>query len=99
MELHRKSENLNKGKRGKLSMVRRAEELLIDMGFKNFKIRNYGASARIEVAPYERVCFFDLDIMDKVGSELKKIGFEYVTLDLIGSRNDDSTEIIAESEK
>lgn len=68
----------------KTDIVDKAERLLQDMGFINIKVRNQDSTAIIEVENFERVSFFDLDIMDKVNNELKKIGFKYVTLDLTG---------------
>ncbi|SKA73892.1 uncharacterized protein SAMN05428976_101306 [Clostridium sp. USBA 49] len=83
----------------KLSMVEKAEQFLIDMGFKQLRVRHHDEIARIEVAPEDRARFFDLDIMDKIGNELKKIGFKYVTLDLIGYRTGSMNEVLSEEEK
>jgi uncharacterized protein len=71
----------------KTGMVDKAEKFLADMGFRQLKVRYHDDIARIEVENYERVCFFDLGIMDKVYTELKKIGFKYVTLDIKGYSN------------
>ncbi|MBP2033260.1 uncharacterized protein J2Z42_001963 [Clostridium algifaecis] len=68
----------------KLKMVEDSEQFLLDLGFKQVRVRYHGQIARIEVAPDERSKFFDLDIMDKVGKKLKEIGFTYVTLDVSG---------------
>lgn len=83
----------------KLSMVEKAEQFLIDMGFKQLRVRHHDEIARIEVAPEDRARFFDLDIMDKIGNEFKKIGFKYVTLDLIGYRTGSMNEVLSEEEK
>jgi uncharacterized protein len=87
MRLYRKFESLKKIREEKLRMVHKAEKLLMDMGFKQFRVRCYGESARIELDQYERVCFFDLDIMNKVVMGFRKIGFKYVTLDLEGYKS------------
>jgi pyridinium-3,5-biscarboxylic acid mononucleotide sulfurtransferase len=68
----------------KLKMVEDAEQFLLDLGFRQVRVRHHGKIARIEVAPEERTKFFNIDTMDKVGKKLKEIGFTYVTLDLIG---------------
>lgn len=68
----------------KLNMIERAEYILVNMGFKQVRVRHHGDIARIEVAPEERLKFFDMELMDKVAMELKKIGFTYVTLELSG---------------
>lgn len=83
----------------KLSMVERAEQFLLDLGFRQLRVRHHGDIARIEVSTEERSKFFDLDIMDKVGQELKKIGFKYVTLDLLGYRTGSMNEVLTEEQK
>ena len=67
-------------------MVEDAEQFLLDLGFRQVRVRYHGEIARIEVAPEERNKFFNLAVMDKVGNKLKKLGFIYVTLDLLGYR-------------
>lgn len=70
----------------KLGMVDKAEQYLLDLGFKQFRVRHHGEVARIEVSVEERNKFFDEEIMDKVYVELKEIGFAYIALDLKGYR-------------
>lgn len=70
----------------KLSMVEESENFLLDLGFRQFRVRYHGEVARIEVAPEEREKFFNLPIMDTVSRQLKKYGFQYVTMDLEGYR-------------
>lgn len=70
----------------KLKMVEAAEQILLDMGFRQVRVRHHGEIARIEVGPEEREKFFDLPLMDFVGQSFKKLGFAYVTLDLAGYR-------------
>lgn len=83
----------------KLSMVEKAEQLLMDMGFKQLRVRHHGDIARIEVASSEREKFFDADIMDKVGLELQRLGFKYVTLDMLGYRTGSMNEVLTEKDK
>jgi uncharacterized protein len=72
--------------REKLSMVDRAEQYLLDLGFKNVRVRHHGEIARIEVAQQEREKFFNTLIMDQVAAKFKEIGFLYTSLDLRGYR-------------
>jgi len=72
--------------REKLEMVDRAEQYLLDLGFRQVRVRHHGDIARIEVAAHERKKFFDEQLMDKVSEEFKKIGFTYTALDLKGYR-------------
>jgi len=83
----------------KLSMVERAEQFLLDIGFRQIRVRHHGDIARVEVNAEERNKFFDVKIMDKVGNELKSIGFKYVTLDLLGYRTGSMNEVLSEEEK
>jgi len=83
----------------KLSMVEKAEQFLMDLGFRQLRVRHHDEIARIEVAPEDRSKFFDLELMDKVGKEFKAIGFKYVTLDIIGYRTGSMNEVLSEKEK
>ena len=68
----------------KLEMVEKAEQLLFDMGFHQFRARIQGLDARIEVSDGE----IDM-LMKKRGeilSEFEKYGFEHVSADLRGYR-------------
>lgn len=73
----------------KLSMVERAEQVLLDFGFKQFRVRLHGESnpmARIELLPEDFERFMKDEIRLKVNSEFKNAGFGYVSLDLQGYR-------------
>jgi uncharacterized protein len=78
----------------KLVMVERAEQYLLDLGFRQVRVRHHGDLARIEVAFEERQKFFSEKMMDEVYAELKKIGFTYVALDLKGYRTGSMNENI-----
>ncbi|NQU66199.1 MAG: ATP-dependent sacrificial sulfur transferase LarE [SAR324 cluster bacterium] len=69
-----------------LRMVEKAENFLINLGLRQFRVRKHGNLARIEVSPEDRPLFFDLSLLEKVSFELKKIGFRFVSLDLDGYR-------------
>lgn len=83
----------------KLKMVEEAEQFLLDMGFRQVRVRHHGEIARIEVSPKERERFFDLEVMDRIGEKLKKIGFTYITLDILGYRTGSMNEVLSEQEK
>jgi pyridinium-3,5-biscarboxylic acid mononucleotide sulfurtransferase len=85
--------------REKLSMIEKAEQFMLDLGFRQVRVRHHGKIARIEVYPAEREKFFSLDIMDKVTAELNKIGFAYVTLDLAGYRSGSMNEVLSVEDK
>lgn len=64
----------------KLSLVERAEALLHQKGIFYVRVRVHDRLARIEVEPEN----FNKVIDDSLVNELKKLGFDYVTLDLKG---------------
>jgi uncharacterized protein len=83
----------------KLSMVDKAEQFLLDMGITQVRVRHHGEIARIEVEPSEREKFFDVKVMNSIGNEFKKIGFTYVTLDMLGYRTGSMNETLSEEDK
>ena len=70
----------------KLQMVDKAEQYLIDQGFRQARVRHHGTVARIEVDGADFNRFFDVEMRNGVFTTLKGIGFTYVTLDLKGYR-------------
>lgn len=70
----------------KLEMVDKAEQLLLDEGFRQVRVRHHGDIARIEVGESEIVKFFNTDFMHSVQERFKKFGFAYTALDLKGYR-------------
>ena len=69
----------------KLSMIGLAELYIKRLtGVRNLRVRYSDAFARIEVSPEERRMFFDENVFDKIDRELRRIGFERVTLDMRG---------------
>jgi len=56
-------------------------------GARQVRVRDHNGLARIEVDGKERKLFFNEQVMDKLISELKSLGFNYVTLDLEGYRS------------
>ena len=72
--------------REKLQMIDKAEQYLLDLGFRQVRVRHHGEVARIEVAREERSKFIDVKLLDEVNEKLKEAGFRYVALDLHGYR-------------
>jgi uncharacterized protein len=73
--------------------VRSAEEYLSNMGFTQFRIRDHGDVARIEVKPSDLPVV--LQRKDDIVNELKRLGFHYVALDLEGFRSGSLDETIS----
>ena len=71
----------------KLSMVGKAEQLLLDLGFRQMRVRMHGEdTARIEVLPEDLEKAVQPEIREKIVKELKDFGFTYISLDLQGYR-------------
>lgn len=72
----------------RLGMVDQAEQLLLDMGFHQVRVRIHGEGeatmARIEVLPQEIPILTEDAKRERIYSYFKEIGFAYVTLDLGG---------------
>lgn len=78
----------------KLAMVEQAEQYLLDLGFRQIRVRHHGDLARIEVAPGELERFFQQSLMRKVHDRLQQLGFSYVALDMKGYRSGSLNEVI-----
>ena len=70
----------------KLGMVDKAEQLLLDLGFHQVRVRIHGDIARIEVLPEEFGKLTEDKVRNEVGMKFKSLGFGYVTMDLEGYR-------------
>jgi uncharacterized protein len=70
----------------KLNMVDKAEQLLLDMGFHQIRVRIHDRLARIEVMPDEFEKLIEKKNREEIVSKLKSYGFTYVSMDLAGYR-------------
>ena len=78
----------------KLCMVEKAEQFLIDLGFRQMRVRIHGMLARIEVCEDDFERIMHKDIRTKIVEELKACGFHYVTFDLQGYRMGSMNEVL-----
>lgn len=83
----------------KLGMVDKAEQLLLDMGFHQVRVRIHGNIARIEVLPEEIAKIVEEGNRIRIANQLKEYGFDYVTLDLLGYRTGSMNETLDKKEK
>lgn len=76
----------------RLNMVERAEQILAELGFAQFRVRVHGSLARLEVLPeeFEKL----LKCREQVFQELKKLGFTYISMDLAGYRTGSMNEAL-----
>ena len=77
-----------------LKRVGGAEDFLFSLGFKQVRVRHYGPLARIELLKEEMGRLIDSPLRDAVVSQLKKMGYQYVTLDLQGFRSGSMNEVL-----
>jgi uncharacterized protein len=70
----------------KLSMVDAAEQLLLDLGFHQLRVRIHGMMARIEIVPDEFEKLMQPEIRKEIVEKFYGLGFTYVTMDLQGYR-------------
>ena len=82
----------------RLGMVDRAEQLLLDLGFHQVRVRVQGNSARIELDRADFPRFMADDVRLPVARAFKEIGFDYASLDLFGYRTGSMNETLPPEE-
>ena len=68
----------------KLAMVDRAEQRLLDLGFRQVRVRIHGNIARIEIERSQFEKILEPETADQINRYFRELGFLYVTLDLGG---------------
>jgi uncharacterized protein len=83
----------------KLVMVDKAEQLLMDLGFTQLRVRAHGENgdlARIEITRAEFPKLLDGDTLRTVTDALRGYGFKYISLDLDGYRTGSMNEVLSD---
>ncbi len=80
----------------RLTQVERAEALLRDLGFKEFRVRHHDKVARIECHPEDLTNLIKESVRNQVVRSFKELGFKFVTVDLQGFRSGALNEMIAD---
>jgi uncharacterized protein len=70
-----------------LEQVEYGEEAMRQLGFREFRVRHHGDLARVEIARIEMDRALNLQMLDAITAALRKVGFQYVTLDCTGFRS------------
>ena len=70
-----------------LQMIYKAEKLLHELGFRQLRVRHHDKIARIEVERAEIPRLVEEEMSRVVTDGLRKIGYAYVTVDLLGYRS------------
>lgn len=68
----------------KLSMVEKAEQKLLDLGFRQVRVRIHGNIARIEIERSEFEKIIQKNVAESITKYFNELGFMYVTMDLNG---------------
>lgn len=80
--------------RSALRQVEKAENILWNLGMREFRIRHHDSIARIELGQKEMQVFWQRNLREKVVNHLKTLGYQYVTLDLQGYRSGSMNEVL-----
>lgn len=78
-----------------VARVGAAEDILRKLGVRQFRVRKHGGVARIEVEPAD-IARLAGELREQIVSELTRLGFKYVSLDLAGYRTGSMNETLPE---
>ena len=83
----------------KLMMVDRAEQLLLDKGFHQIRVRIHDKMARIEIMPEEFEKLIEKEMREEIVAKLKSYGFTYISMDLSGYRTGSMNETLKDEDR
>ena len=78
----------------KLLTVDWAEQFLMDLGFRQVRVRVHRNLARIEVLPEDFSRLTNAELREHISAKLRECGFSYVTMDLAGYRTGSMNEVL-----
>lgn len=78
----------------RLSKVDRGEEILRELGFREFRVRHHDQLVRLEIAQSEMDRVLRKELFDELAKRFRELGFKYVTLDLEGFRSGSMNEVL-----
>ncbi len=78
----------------RLQTVDRGEDIMRELGFREFRVRHHDDLVRLEIAPAELDRALARDIADLLARRFRELGFRYVTLDLHGYRTGAMNEVL-----
>ena len=82
-----------------LSRVAAAEKFIKELGFEGIRVRVHGDLARIETAPEDIGLLAYERSRKEISSELKRLGFKYVTMDMDGYRTGSMNEVLGSADE
>jgi uncharacterized protein len=83
----------------RLNMVDKAEQLLLDKGFKQVRVRCHNNLARIETDENSFNIFNNKIIREEIYNKFKTLGFIYVSIDILGYRTGSMNETLNSFDK
>jgi uncharacterized protein len=78
----------------KLDQVEKGEEAMRRLGFRHMRLRHHDVLARLEFAPDELPRALEPSMRSALVSEMKKLGYRFVTVDLEGYRTGSLNEVL-----
>jgi pyridinium-3,5-biscarboxylic acid mononucleotide sulfurtransferase len=78
----------------RLQTVDSGEEIMRELGFREFRVRHHDELVRLEIAPTELDRALSREVTDELARRFRALGFRYVTLDLHGYRTGAMNEIL-----
>ena len=78
----------------RLSKIDRGEEILRELGFREFRVRHHDQLVRLEISPSEMDRVLRRELIDELARRFRELGFKYVTLDLQGFRSGSMNEAL-----
>jgi uncharacterized protein len=69
-----------------LAKIERAERVLRELGFRQFRVRAHAETARVEISQNELPRALETEIADRIDAGIKRAGFFFVAIDLEGYR-------------
>lgn len=85
--------------RERLQRIDRAEQLLLDLGLRQVRVRHHGNLARIETDEDGFRLLMDRARREQIHAAFRGFGFTYVSLDLLGYRTGSMNETLAPDER
>jgi len=77
-----------------LLQVEQAEDALHALGFPQVRVRHHGNLARVEIAREDLARALSLEMLDRMTTALRPLGFLYVTLDTQGYRSGSMNDVL-----
>ncbi len=77
-----------------LDQVERAEDALLALGLRRFRVRHHGTVARVEIAAEEMEGALNRATLHSIGAAVRGAGFQYAAIDCEGYRSGSMNEVL-----